>query len=290
MTTAVFLGIDVGAVTTKVVAVAPDRTILARAYLRSHGRVADSLKHALAEVRAGLPAQIDVLATGTTGSGRHIAAELVGADIVKNEITAHTLGASLVVPDAQTILEIGGQDSKIIILRDGVLADFATNTVCAAGTGSFLDHQAERLGVRVEDFGELARRSSSPAQITGRCTVFAETDMIHLQQAGAPIEDIAAGLCEAIVRNFLSGLARRLPLRPPVVFQGGVAGNVGVRDAFERAIGLEVFVPPHHEVIAGLGAAVLAAEQAQQGRRESLFRGWSLRDGTPSGEQSPRTY
>jgi predicted CoA-substrate-specific enzyme activase len=272
--TAIYLGIDVGAVTTKVVAVGGDGALLARSYLRNCGRVADSLQRALAEVRAAVPEGSEVVGLGTTGSGRALAADLLGADVVKNEITAHTLGTLHLVPDVQTIIEIGGQDSKLIILRDGLLADFAANTVCAAGTGSFLDHQAQRLGVPLEELGEMARRSQAPAAIPGRCTVFVESDMIQLQQAGTPVADIAAGLCGAIVRNFLSGLGRRLEIVPPVVFQGGVAGNVGVRDAFERALGVEVTVPPHHEVIAALGVALLTSQQMATARRHSRFRGW----------------
>ncbi len=274
MSTPVFVGIDVGAVTTKVVAADIGGKLLAFSYVRNHGQVADSLSRALAEVREALPQQLEVLAAATTGSGRVSAADLVGADVVKNEITAQALGALDVLPDVQTIIEIGGQDSKIIILREGMVVDFATNTVCAAGTGSFLDHQAQRLGVRVEEFGDLALKSASPADIPGRCTVFAETDMIHLQQVGTPVEDIAAGLCNAIVRNFLTGVARRMQIRPPVAFQGGVAGNTGVKDAFERALGLQIVVPPYHEVIGAVGAAILAREWAQETGKPSCFHRW----------------
>lgn len=270
----VFVGIDVGAVTTKVVAIHAAGKLLAFSYVRNHGRVADSLERALGEVRETLPPQIQVLGAAATGSGRASAVDLVGADVVKNEITAQALGALDVLPDVQTIIEIGGQDSKIIILREATAVDFAVNTACAAGTGSFLDHQAERLGVGVEEFGYLARKSQSPADIPGRCTVFAETDMIHLQQLGTPVEDIAAGLCNAIVRNFLTSVVRRMEIRPPVAFQGGVAGNVGVKDAFERALGMPIIVPPHHEVIGAIGAAILAREWREDSGEPSRFHGW----------------
>jgi len=271
LSTAVFVGVDVGAVTTKVVAVDAGGELLAFSYLRNHGQIANSLSRALAEVRGALPRQIEVLGAAVTGSGRASAADLIGADVVKNEITAHALGTLDVLPDVQTIIEIGGQDSKLIILREAMAVDFAVNTACAAGTGSFLDHQAERLGVRVEEFGYLARKSQSPADIPGRCTVFAETDMIHLQQLGTPVEDIAAGLCNAIVRNFLTSIARRMEIRPPVAFQGGVAGNVGVKDAFERALGMPIVVPSHHEVIGAIGAAILAREWLEENGKPSRF-------------------
>ena len=158
---------------------------------------------------------------GATGSGRELAGVVLGADMVKNEITAHATAALSYDSNVSTILEIGGQDSKLIILRDGVVVDFAMNTVCAAGTGSFLDQQAHRLGIPIDEFGQVALRSTSPVRIAGRCTVFAESDMVHKQQLGVDIADIVAGLCQAMVRNFLSSLAKGKELLPTVFFQGG---------------------------------------------------------------------
>ncbi len=151
---------------------------------------------------------MEICGVGATGSARNLAGVIVGADVVKNEITAHAVAASTVNPKVQTVLEIGGQDSKIIILRDGVVVDFAMNTVCAAGTGSFLDQQASRLNIPIEEFGGLALRGKSPVRIAGRCSVFAESDMIHKQQLGHNLEDIIGGLCEALVRNFLNNLGK----------------------------------------------------------------------------------
>jgi len=128
--------------------------------------------------------------------------------LVKNEITAHAVAAIQTEKDVKTVLEIGGQDSKIIIIRDGVVTDFAMNTVCAAGTGSFLDRQAERLGIPIEEFGDHALQASVPVRIAGRCAVFAESDMIHKQQLGYNTCDIIAGLCDALVRNYLSNVAK----------------------------------------------------------------------------------
>ena len=133
----------------------------------------------------------------------------MGADLVKNEITAHAVATMSRVPDVQTIFEIGGQDSKIIIIRDGVITDFGMNSVCAAGTGSFLEHQAERLNIRIEDFGGHALKSENPARIAGRCTVFAESDMVHKQQMGYPLNDIVYGLCQALVRHEMGNNGHR---------------------------------------------------------------------------------
>ena len=213
---------------------------------------------------------------GTTGSGRNLAGALVGADIIKNEITAHAVAASINVPGVQTILEIGGQDSKIIILRDGIVTDFAMNTVCAAGTGSFLDHQAQRLNVPIEEFGDTALKSENPARIAGRCGVFAESDLIHKQQLGYPVEDLLYGLCQALVRNYLANLALGKELLPVFSFQGGVATNSGMVKAFEEALGHKVIVPDHHQTMGAIGAALLAMENHQYTDAKTTFKGWEV--------------
>ena len=198
--------------------------------------------------------------------------------IIKNEITAHAVAASINVPGVQTILEIGGQDSKIIILRDGIVTDFAMNTVCAAGTGSFLDQQANRLNVPIEIFGETALKSTNPARIAGRCGVFAESDLIHKQQLGYPVEDLLYGLCQALVRNYLSNLALGKELLPTITFQGGVATNSGMVKAFEEALGQKIIVPENHQTMGAIGAALLAMENHQYTDAETKFKGWQVGD------------
>ena len=194
----VYLGIDVGSVTTKLALVDEKGKYVDSYMLRTAGKPVMAVQKGLNELYAKRITDYDVMGVGTTGSGRNLAGALVGADIIKNEITAHAVAASINVPGVQTILEIGGQDSKIIIMRDGIVTDFAMNTVCAAGTGSFLDHQAQRLNVPIEQFGETALKSENPARIAGRCGVFAESDLIHKQQLGYPVEDLLYGLCQAL--------------------------------------------------------------------------------------------
>jgi hypothetical protein len=152
------------------------------------------------------------------------------------------------------------------------------NTVCAAGTGSFLDQQANRLNVLIEDFGPTALRSTSPARIAGRCGVFAESDLIHKQQLGYPIEDLLYGLCQALVRNYLSNLALGKDIQPTVVFQGGVASNIGMVKAFEESLNTEIIVPPHHQTMGAIGAALLAMENYKFNGAETKFKGWEVRD------------
>jgi predicted CoA-substrate-specific enzyme activase len=254
-----YLGIDVGSVSTNVVLLDRDKNLLYNDYLRTRGKPIEVVQQGLQALKNEL-GNIKIMGAGTTGSGRNLAGVMIGADIVKNEITAHAVAALHINPDVHTILEIGGQDSKIILLRDGVVSDFAMNTVCAAGTGSFLDRQAERLGIPIQEFGQLALKSKSEVRIAGRCAVFAESDMIHKQQLGHRIEDIAYGLCQALVRNYLNNLGKGKDIIPPVLFQGGVAANEGICEAFKKELGMDIQVPPHYDVMGAIGAALLAME------------------------------
>ncbi|MFZ5641480.1 MAG: acyl-CoA dehydratase activase [Bacillota bacterium] len=267
-----YLGVDVGSVSTNLVVISPDNEVLVNLYIRTMGQPIKAVQQGLKEV-AGHLGNIDIAGVGTTGSARHLTSVLVGADTVKNEITAHAVAASHMVPNAQTIFEIGGQDSKIILLRNGVVTDFAMNTVCAAGTGSFLDHQADRLNIPIEEFGGLALKATAPVRIAGRCSVFAESDMIHKQQLGHNLGDIIAGLCEALVRNYLNNVGKGKEILAPVVFQGGVAANVGIKAAFEKALGMEVIVPRYFNVMGAIGAAILAREAVKKTGRTN-FKGF----------------
>jgi len=250
-----YLGLDAGSVSTKAIALAPGGEVLASAYVPTAADPLAASRQALGEVKRSLAGEI--LGIAVTGSARELVGEKLGATIIKNEITCQALAAAHLIPDAKTVIEIGGQDSKLIILRDGLVHDFAMNTVCAAGTGSFLEHQARRLHLSIEQFAAMALESSSPIKVTGRCTVFAESDMVHAQQTGAKSADIIYGLCLALVRNFLSDAGRNRPIEPPVVFQGGVAKNAGMVKAFGNTLGLEIIVPESPELSGALGAALL---------------------------------
>ncbi len=271
-----YLGIDVGSVTTKFAVLNENDELISSRCTRTQGKPIVVIQEGMREIFKEIPPDVTISGVGTTGSARYLSGVVVGADVVKNEITAHAVGALQYVPDAQTILEIGGQDSKIILLRDGVVVDFAMNTVCAAGTGAFLDQQASRLSMDIADFGPLALKSETPVRIAGRCTVFAESDMIHKQQMGHRVEDILYGLCEALARNYLNNLGLGKEILPPVVFQGGVAANRGIVRAFEQALKTEVSVPPHHQVMGAIGAALLAHEAMGSNGATSKFKGFGL--------------
>lgn len=269
-----YLGVDIGSVSSNFVLLDQQGRLKNKLYLRTLGNPVKALKEGYGLIKDGLPDNAaDIKGIGVTGSGRHLAAILLGADVIKNEITAHAVAASALYPDVQTIIEIGGQDSKIIILRNGIVHDFAMNTVCAAGTGSFLDQQAARLNIPIEDFGRHALKSAQPVRIAGRCGVFAESDMIHKQQMGYPLEDIIMGLCEALVRNYLNNVGKGKKIEAPVVFQGGVAANAGLQKAFAKVLNLPVEVPEHYEVMGAIGAAILAREHMESGYVSTAFKG-----------------
>ncbi|MCL5036810.1 MAG: acyl-CoA dehydratase activase [Chloroflexi bacterium] len=257
-----YLGMDIGSVSVKTALIDDNENLLDTSYRRHHGRPVHVAYEALKEILGG-PVPVDGIAF--TGSGGTLAADLMGAPSV-NEIVAQVSAVSLLNPYCRSIIEIGGEDSRLILVREGdnglELSDFAMNSICAAGTGSFLDQQATRLGVSIEnEFGELALKSKKPPRIAGRCSVFAKTDMIHLQQQATPVEDIVGGLCFAFARNFVAVLARGKEIAPPVAFHGGVAANQGMVRAFKETIGFDDYdflVPEYHAVAGAVGAAVLA--------------------------------
>lgn len=271
------MGIDVGSVSTNLVLIDPEgKLYLSPLYLRTQGQPISVIQKGLALMDERLSPADRICGAGTTGSARSLAGVLVGADIVKNEITSHAVAALREVPGVRTVLEIGGQDSKIIILKNDIVVDFAMNTVCAAGTGSFLDQQANRLNLSIEDFGDIALQAQNPVRIAGRCTVFAESDMIHKQQMGHALADIVAGLCEALVRNYLNNIGKGMDIHPPVVFQGGVAANAGIRAALQGALQTDIVVPQHFDVMGAFGAALLARDHIIEQGGKTNFRGFGV--------------
>ncbi len=265
-----YLGIDVGSVSTNIVVIDSNDTVIEKLYLKTAGKPVSVIKEGMRTVKEHL-GHIQIKGAGTTGSGRQLADIMVGADAVKNEITAHAVAALKYDSEVKTIIEIGGQDSKIIIIRKGIITDFAMNTVCAAGTGSFIDRQAARLNIPIEEFGDRALKSRKPVRIAGRCAVFAESDMIHKQQLGYSEEDILYGLCEALVRNYLSNVGKGKDIQPPVYFQGGVAANKGIKKAFENELKSAVTVPAHYDVMGAIGAGLIAKSAVKKSGKTNFY-------------------
>jgi len=270
-----YLGIDVGSLTCKLVLINEKNEIIYSSYFRTGGNPIQAVQKGLKELKKDLPKNTKICGVGTTGSARYLAGVITGADLIKNEITAHAKGTTFFLPKTRTVIEIGGQDSKIIILENSVAVDFAMNLLCAAGTGSFLDAQAFRLGIPIEKFGDLALKSENPTTIGSRCTIFAESDMIHKQQIGHKIEDIVAGLCEGLARNFLTNVAKGKNIQPPIVFLGGVSENIGMRRAFKKALNQKIIIPEYNTVMGAFGVALLVKELAP---KQPTFLGFEISD------------
>jgi predicted CoA-substrate-specific enzyme activase len=269
----IYLGIDVGSVSTKVVAIDKEGNLVAKVYMLHHGKPLESIKKGLSELKKKLPEEVIVKGVGTTGSGRYLIGDFIGADVIRNEITAQAYGALFLDPEVDTIFEIGGQDSKYIYLDKGTISDFTMNKACAAGTGSFLQEQAVKLGIPIEEFGDIALKSKAPLKLGERCTVFMQSDLLHYQQQGLPKEDLIAGLCYAIVYNYLNKVVESRKIGNKIFFQGAVAFNKGVVAAFEKVLGKPIIVPPHHEVTGAIGVALLAKEET---KGETRFKGFDL--------------
>ena len=204
-----------------------------------------------------------MVGVGTTGSARKLVGTILGANIIKNEITAHAIGTLSKYPDIRTIIEIGGQDSKIILLKDQVVIDYAMNTLCAAGTGAFLSSQAERLDIPVEEFGSIALTSNNPTPIAARCTVFAESDLVHKAQMGHKKEDIVAGLCKSVALNYLNNVGKGKKIASPIIFQGGVSKNIGVVKAFEKILNEKIITDENGHLMGALGVAILSKKEPE---------------------------
>ncbi len=269
-----FLGIDVGSISTNLVVLDSQGNVLARRYLMTAGRPLVAVQQGLEQIGNEIGDHVLIRGVGATGSGRTLTGDFVGADIVKNEITAHAHAAVFFDPEVDTIFEIGGQDSKYIRLENGVVVDFAMNKVCAAGTGSFLEEQAEKLGISIkEEFGKLALGSDAPCHLGDRCTVFMESEINHHQQRGEDRGDIVAGLSYSIVSNYINRVVEDRPIGNKIFFQGGTAFNRGVKSAFEQVTGQTVTIPPHHDIMGAIGAALLAASSVNG---DTKFKGFDL--------------
>jgi predicted CoA-substrate-specific enzyme activase len=273
-----YLGIDVGSVSTNIVCIDSKDKVIETLYIKTHGNPIASVKTGLKQMQSKLQKKAKIYGVGVTGSARHLIAAMVGADLIKNEITAHARATLHFYPHAKTIIEIGGQDSKIIILRDGIVVDFSMNNVCAAGTGSFLDQQASRLGIPIDEFGAMALESKTDVSIAGRCTVFAESDMIHKQQLGYSLNDIINGLCHALVRNYFNTVGKGKDIISPIIFQGGVAANIGIRKAFEKYLEKPLIIPEHFGVMGAVGAAIISKEEMKKTKAQTKFKGLKISD------------
>ena len=253
-----YLGVDIGSISTKGVVIDDDNNIIASEYLWTEGNPVGAVKRLVSILKKQVGSDYALKGIGTTGSARKLIGLMLGTKTVKNEITAHAVGTTSLYPSVRTILEIGGQDSKIILLNQGIITDYAMNTLCAAGTGAFLSSQAKRIGVDITEFGILALESNNPVKIAARCTVFAESDLIHKAQSGYEIKDIVAGLCKSIVLNYLNNVGKGKKIKAPIIFQGGVSKNKGVVKYFKEVLGEDIIVDENSHLMGALGIAIIS--------------------------------
>jgi len=279
-----YMGVDIGSVSTNVAVIDDDGNMIKEIYTKTDGRPIEVVNRCLKEIESEIGWRIEIKGVGTTGSGRELIGELIGADTINDEITAHKTGAEFLArimldtkPD--TIFEIGGQDSKYISLENGVVVDFAMNEACAAGTGSFLEERAEELDISIKgEFADLALSSTAPVKLGERCTVFMQQDVASYQQRGANKKDLTAGLAYSIVYNYLNRVVRGRKIGNVIFFQGGTAYNDAIASAFAKVLDKEIIVPPYNGVIGAVGAALLAREKATMTNKQSNFRGFFLEE------------
>jgi len=277
-----YLGLDIGSVSTNVVAIDEFGRVIHDVYLRTAGRPIEAVQQGLAEVERLWGSRLRICGAGTTGSGRELIAEFVGADVVNDEITAHKTGAvhissTLGGEPVDTIFEIGGQDSKFISIERGVVVDFAMNEACAAGTGSFLEEQAEKLGISIKgEFAKLALAAPNPTRLGERCTVFMERDVTGWLHKGETVPNLVAGLAYSIALNYLNRVVRGRKIGGVIYFQGGTAYNDAVTAAFASLLGKKITVPPYNGVMGAIGMALIARQWHQATGGATRFRGYDL--------------
>ncbi|RLE14108.1 CoA activase [Candidatus Aerophobetes bacterium] len=269
-----YLGVDVGSVSTNVAIIDSNNQLIAKSYLPTAGKPIKAVQDGLREVKEKVGEKVKIRGVGVTGSGRYMIGAFIGADVIKNEITAQAKGALNIDPEVDTIFEIGGQDSKYISLDRGVIVDFTMNKACAAGTGSFLEEQADELKINIKkEFENIAFTAENPADLGDRCTVFMESALFEHLQRGVPIPDLVAGLAYSVAYNYLNKVVENRKIGDKIFFQGGTACNRSVVAAFEKILGKKVTVPPHNEVLGAIGAAILAKEEV---KGQTRFKGFGL--------------
>lgn len=274
----VYLGLDIGSLSTNVVLIDEQHRVIARRYLPTAGKPLEAIQKGLTEIYDEFGEDVEVIGAGTTGSGRYLTGDFIGADTIQNEITAQATAAIDYDPTVDTIFEIGGQDSKYISIENGVVVDFEMNKVCAAGTGSFLEEQAEKLNINIiNEFGDMALGSECPVKLGDRCTVFMESDLNSFMQKGVRNENLVGGLAYSIVYNYLQKVVGDRKVGNKIFFQGGVTNNKAVVAAFEQVTGKKIIIPPHFDVTGAIGVAILAKRSLAAGQK-TRFRGFGVRN------------
>lgn len=260
-----YLGIDIGSTSTNLVLIDDEKNVIAYKYLRTKGNPRQVVKEGMDSLQKEFEHGLKIKGIGTTGSGRYLIGNELVADVIVDEITAQAKGAVEADDEVDTVFEIGGQDSKYISIQNGMVVDFEMNKICAAGTGSFLEEQAKKLDILIEDFSQLALQSENPLNLGDRCTVFIEGNIAKALASHESKEDITAGLAYSIVSNYLNRVVGNRSIGNKVFLQGGIAHNQAVVNAFRAVLKRDIIVPSFFSVTGALGTALLVQEKMTQG-------------------------
>ena len=260
-----YLGIDVGSTSVKCVLLDNRNKIIDSVYLKNKGII-----ESVTECLGKLEKEVEVSACGITGSGRNFANVLIGGDVLKTEVLAHSIAALEYYPQARTIFEIGGEDCKMMIIEDAVLINFNMNNICAGGTGAMIEAIASRMGIAIEDFGELASQSKNQLEMPGKCGIFCQSAVVNKLNSGVDKSDILMGVCRALIRNYLT-ICKGNKLEPLYIFQGATAQNKALVKALEEELSHSVIVPEQCAFMGAIGIAMMAMEEVPE---KTKFKGF----------------
>ena len=271
----IYIGMDIGSTSTKAIWLDREKKVLAGFYTKTAGRPVDSMRGVLAAMddliqNRGL--SINIIGVGTTGSGRKFVGRIIGADLIIDEITAHARAACELNPKVDTIIEIGGQDSKFTTLKEGMVTSSIMNTVCAAGTGSFIEEQAQKLGCALSDYATRAEKVWSPVA-NDRCTVFMERDINYYLSRGYTVDEVLAAALHSVRENYLTKVAEESRIGDVIFFQGATAKNRALVAAFEQRLKKPILVSRFCHLTGAMGTALQLADDAWE---TSHFRGIGL--------------
>ncbi len=273
----VYLGIDIGSTSTKAVLISPEKTVLAGFYTRTSGRPLEATQRIFETIDHLVrrhDCRLEFLGAGTTGSGRKFIGRIIGADLVLDEITAHARAACELDPRVDTIIEIGGQDAKFTTLKDGRVTSATMNTVCAAGTGSFIEEQAAKLGCPLEDFADRTQNRRAPLS-SDRCTVFMERDLNHHLAENRDTDEVLASVLHAVRENYLLKVATESRIGDVVFFQGATAKNRALVAAFEQRLQKPILVSKYCHLTGALGTALTLHDERQEAEDRAAATGFT---------------
>lgn len=264
-----YLGIDSGSVSMKAVILDKDKNIIDKVYLKNEGLIT-TLQELLEKLK-----QVEIKGVGITGSGKEFINILVGGDLLDSEIMSHSVGCLNYYPDAKTIMDIGGEDSKLMIINDGILYDFSLNQACGGGTGAMIETIANRLDIKIENVGDLALTSKNRITIASKCGIFAQSDVVSKLNKGVEKSDILMGICRGMVGNYFAMLGRGKKLEPPFIFQGATAKNKALIQVFKEELNDDIIIPTNPEYIGAIGIALLTIEKNIE---KTNFKGFEIKD------------